>query len=175
VFEVSTDARGRRVSSQADFSVRFLGFEAFHYHHHADEQWVGECLVALSSVTDDDGQPAHVQLVRDGDLNRIASSVGKTASRSAEPGCIMSYAYWNPALREQTRLLDPQTGKIAPVTLERAGGASIVVGGKAVAASGWRIVGAASPIEVWYSEAGDWIGLDARVAHGKHKLSYRLP
>jgi hypothetical protein len=170
-FTVSGDAAARKVVSGADFSVRFLGFQAFRYHHRAEEQWAGECLAMLASTTDDDGKPASVRLVKEGDINRIAT----TAGQKAEPGCLMGYAYWNPALRTQTRLINPQTGKVDSVKVEKVGTGTIAVGGRDVPATDWRITGPESPIDVWVSDEGEWIGLDSMVAKGRHKLSYRLP
>jgi hypothetical protein len=170
-FDVVVDGQVRKVTSDADFSVRFLGFQVFHYRHHADEEWAGDCLAALSSTTDDDGKPASVHLERDGDVNQITT----TLTQKSVPGCLMSYAWWNPALRDQTRLLDPQTGKVDTVHVERIGSGTIPVDGKPVAATRYRIVGAETPIDVWYSDKGEWIGLDSMIGNGKRKLSYRLP
>jgi len=170
-FTVVTDGATRKVTSEADFAVKLFGFTAFRYHHHAEEQWAGECLAGLVSSTDDDGKPASVKLVRQGDANQIATRTGT----QSEPGCLMTYAYWNPAMREQKRLLNPQTGKVDAVKVERVGTGRVKVGGQEVAATDWRITGGESPIDVWVSDAGDWVGLDSMVSKGKHKLSYRLP
>ncbi len=171
-FTVTADGNGgRKVVSEADFTVKFLGFNAYHYHHHADEQWSGECLTGLQASTDDDGKPASVKLVKTGDANEIVTNAG----RKSEPGCLMTYAYWNPALREQKRLLNPQTGKVDAVTVERVGSGTVPVAGKDVAATDWRITGGESPVDVWISAQGDWVGLDSTVAKGNHKLTYRLP
>ncbi len=170
-FTVVTEGATRRVTSDAEFTVKFLGFSAFHYRHHADEQWAGDCLAGLQSTTDDDGKPAHVRLGKTGDANEIATASG---SRTVD-GCVMSYAYWNPALRTQKRLLNPQTGQVDDVRVERVFTAHIPVHGKDVVADDWRITGGEAPIDVWVDEHGDWIGLDSVVAHGKHKLTYRLP
>jgi hypothetical protein len=170
-FTVVTEGATRKVTSEADFTVKFMGFNAFHYHHHADEQWSGECLAALQSTTDDDGKPASVKLLKTGDANEIATNAGKRS----EPGCLMTYAYWNPAMREQKRLLNPQTGKVDAVSVTRMASGNIPVGGKDVAATDWRITGGESPIDVWISASGDWVGLDSLVSNGKHKLTYRLP
>jgi len=170
-FTVASDGNARKVTSEADFAVKFIGITAYHYHHHAEEQWAGECLSALAASTDDDGKPASVGLVKTGGANEITTNAGK----KSEPGCLMTYAYWNPALRDQKRLLNPQTGKVDSVKVEKVGSGNIPVGGKDVAATDWRITGGESPVDVWVSEQGDWIGLDSMVSNGKHKLTYRLP
>ena len=169
-FTVVTEGDTRKVTSEADFAVKFIGITAYRYRHHAEEQWAGECLSGLTSSTDDDGKAASVSLVKAGDANAITTHAG---TRS-EPGCLMTYAYWNPALREQKRLLNPQTGQVDTVTVERVGGGSIAVGGKEVPVTDWRITGGESPVDVWISEQGDWIGLDSMVRNGRHKLTYRL-
>jgi len=170
-FTVTGDAASRQVDSEADFSVKFIGITAYRYHHHAQEQWAGECLKRLDASTDDDGKPTSVKLVKTGDANEITTN---GASKS-EPGCLMTYAYWNPALRDQKRLLNPQTGKVDAVTIARVGAGHVTVGGKDVAAVDWRISGGESPVDVWITDQGDWVGLDSMVSQGKHKLSYRLP
>ena len=170
-FTVVTEGATRRVTSEADLAVKFLGFSAFHYHHHADEQWAGDCLSGLQSTTDDDGKPASVKLVKTADANQIITAKGT----HDVAGCLMTYAYWNPALRTQSRLLNPQTGQVDAVKVERVFTAKIPVGGKDVDADDWRITGGDAPVDVWVSAQGDWVGLDSVVDHGKHKLTYRLP
>jgi hypothetical protein len=170
-FTVVTDGATRKVTSEADFAVKFIGITAYRYRHHAEEQWAGECLTGLVSTTDDDGKPASVKLVKAGDANEITTR----AATTSEPGCLMTYAYWNPAMRERKRLLNPQTGKVDTVKIERVGSGKIVVAGKDVAATDWRITGGESPIDIWVSDAGEWVGLDSMVSNGKHKLAYRLP
>ncbi len=170
-FTVVTDGATRRVTSDADFTVRFLGFSAFHYRHHADERWTGDCVAALQSSTDDDGKPASVRLVKSGDTNEITTPTG---SRAVD-GCLMTYAYWNPALRTQSRLLDPETGRVDAVKIERVATARIPVAGQDVEADDWRISGRGAPIDVWVTAQGDWVGLDSLVSDGRRKLSYRLP
>ena len=170
-FTVETDGDTRLVSSEADFKVTLLGFTAYRYHHHAQEQWAGDCLASLTSNTDDDGKPATVRLARSGDVNEIAT----TSGHGSVPGCLMTYAYWNPAMRAQARLLNPQTGKVDAVRIERVGAGRVAVHGVDVDAVDWRITGGESPVDVWVSSEGEWVGLDSVVGKGRHKLSYRLP
>ena len=155
-FSVVTQGGERQVLSEASFKVRFLGFTAYHYRHQATEQWRGDCLSALTSTTDDDGKALKVNVQGD-----------------ALTGCAMSFAYWNPLIQTQTRLLNAQTGQFENVQVSRVGPGTLNVRGMPTAATRWRITGPANPIDVWYSIQGDWIGLDSSVAGGR-KLSYRL-
>ena len=159
----------RRVLSEASFAVKFLGITAYRYRHKATEQWRGECLTALTATTDDDGKASSVRTDADGEALTI-----KTASATQSlNGCVMTFAYWNPAIQTQTRLLNAQTGKAESVQVSRAGSGSVEVRGQPVAATRFRITGPAEPIDVWYSAQGEWIGLDSLVGSGR-KLSYRL-
>ena len=159
----------RRVISEASFAVKFLGITAYRYRHKATEQWRGDCLTALTATTDDDGKASSVRTEADGDALTIMTA---SASQSLN-GCVMSFAYWNSAIQTQTRLLNAQTGKAESVQVSRIGSGSVEVRGQPVAATRFRITGAAEPIDVWYSAQGEWIGLDSLVAGGR-KLSYRL-
>ncbi len=169
-FTVTSKGDERVVVSDAEFAVKMLGFTAYRYRHHAEEQWQGECLVALATTTDDDGKPLGVRGEKQGDALVIR---GTNESPSVK-GCVMTFAYWNPALKSQTRLIDPQTGKLESVQVKSNGGGTIDVHGKPVEATGFRITGTKHPIDVWYGPQGDWVGLDSTVAGGR-KLSYRLP
>lgn len=157
-FSVTGEGDERRVLSRAEFAVKFLGITAYRYRHEATERWRGNCLTALDSTTDNDGKPESV----------------RADQRDALKGCVMSFAYWNPAIQTQTRLLNAQTGRLETVQVRRIGTGSVEVRGQPVEASEFRITGAAQPIVVWYTPRGEWVGLDSIVAGGR-KLSYRLP
>jgi hypothetical protein len=170
-FTVVAEGDAYRVTSAADFRVKIMGFTAYRHRHRAEETWAGDCLTGLSSSTDDDGKAESVKLVAMAGANQITTHAG-TAS---EPGCLMSYAYWNPAMRRQARLLNPQTGHVDAVTIERVAEGRVAVGATEVDASDWRITGGRSPIDVWISAQGEWVGLDSMVDKGRHQLTYRLP
>ena len=160
-FGLSDNGHGeRKLLSEAEFTVKILGIPAYSYRHRAVEHWQGDCLRAIESTTDDDGKQSRVQLDRgDGVLGN---------------GCLMSFAYWNPALLSQTRLLNAQTGRVENVTVQPPVAGTLEVRGAPVQALRYRIAGAAQPVDVWLTPNGDWVGLDAIVAGGR-RLSYRLP
>jgi hypothetical protein len=156
-FSLDDGAGGdRTLVSEADFAVKFLGLTAYRYHHHATEQWRGDCLAGIAATTNDDGKVSDVHLGAEG-----------------LSGCVMSFAYWNPRIQGQTQLLNAQTGKIETVQVSRVGPGTLTVHGTPMPAVRWRITGAEHPIDVWYSTQGDWVGLDSTVDGGR-KLSYRL-
>ncbi len=168
-FSVTGPATARKVASVADFSVKLLGLTVYRYHHEATEQWKGDCLESLSSNTDDNGSPARVQAQARGDALEVTTPDG---SRTL-PGCVMGFAYWNPAIQAQTQLLNVQNGKLESVQFRKLPDGSIRVRGEDREARQWRIEGPPQPITLWYSPQGDWLGLDATVAGGR-TLRYRL-
>ncbi len=167
-FSLQTDGAQRTLVSEASFNVKFLGFSAYTYQHKATEHWRGDCLTALTSTTNDDGKALRVKAQQAGDSFQVIAPKPLTVS-----GCVTSYAYWNPAMLKQTRLLNAQTGAIDTVQISNAGSGTFDVRGHPVSATRWRIQGPEQPIDVWVSPQGDWVGLDASVSGGR-KLSYRL-
>ena len=168
-FSISAQGDERTLLSEADLTVKFLGMTVYRYHHKATEEWRGDCLRALSSTTDDDGQLSTVRSAQDGNVFSVI-----TPTAVSVPGCVMSYAYWNPALRTQTRLLNAQTGRLDAVSIVRVNrAAKSPTRGMPSDAMQFRINSQTHPIDVWYSAQGEWIGLDANV-RGGHTLSYRL-
>lgn len=159
----------RSLRSQAEFRVRLLGVPVYNYRHAADEQWRGDCLERLDAQTDDDGERSQVRAREAAGGLRLDSPLGS----SLAAGCLMSFAYWNPALRRQERLLNAQTGRIEQVAWQRLDNATVTAQGQALIATRWRLSGTDRPVDVWWTEDGRWVGLDATVRGGRH-LSYRL-
>jgi len=168
-FSVAGPDNARKVVSEASFSVKLLGLTVYRYRHRAVENWRGDCLSELTATTDDDGKPSRVRAEAEGDSLAVVTDAGTQALK----GCVMSFAYWNPAIQRQARLLNAQTGRSESVQVRGAGGGALEVRGRRVAAMRWRIEGPAQPIDVWYSAEGEWLGLDSTVDGGR-KLSYRL-
>lgn len=155
-FVVTRDAAGNAaVSSDAKFEVKVLGWTAYRYEHHARERWSGNCLLQLDASTDDDGKTTTVQRRRGDGID----------------GCVMTFAYWNAALPDQRRLLDPGTGKLVDVDIAPLQPSPVESRAGTVTAKGWRISGLPNAIDIWWSD-GEWIALDTSI--GGRRLSYRL-
>lgn len=174
-FVVSGPVEAREVLSDARFTVKLLGLTVYRYRHQATERWRGDCLASLTASTDDDGAISRVRTQPEGEGLSVTTEAGSgiaPVTRSL-PGCGMSFAYWNPALRSQSRLLNAQTGKAETVRVSRVGSGPIEVRGQSLTATRWRIEGPPQPIDVWYSAQGEWVGLDSTLEGGR-QLSYRL-
>jgi hypothetical protein len=142
----------REMRIEARFAVKFLAITFYRYEHVATERWRDGCLRALVSRTDDDGARLAVDW------------------RDPGSGCQMSFAYWNPRILQQQRLLNAQTGEIVPVNVQAMGEESIQVRGRPVRAQRYRR--SAPPLEIdnWLDD-GDWVALESP-AKGGRRLRY---
>ncbi|MBA3597444.1 MAG: hypothetical protein H0W40_08700 [Methylibium sp.] len=166
-FTLQQQGDARTLKSEASFDVKLFGLTVYSYRHTATERWQGGCLTALDARTDDDGSVSIVQARREGKSLTVAGTQG---SRSLE-GCVLSFAYWNPSMLDQTRLLNAQTGKEEAVRIESLGMKNIEVADGSMPARHYRITGVDRPIELWYSQQGDWLALESTVSGGR-RLSY---
>lgn len=166
-FRLSGSAEQRDVHSEADFAVKLIGVTVYSYRHRATERWQGNCLAGLDAQTDDGGKASAVKARREGDALALTTPEGT----QTVPGCTMTFAYWNPQMLKQTRLLNPQTGKLEPVRIQDLGEKTLTVRGASVPARHWRVDAADGPIELWYSPAGDWLALESKVKG--RTLAYR--
>jgi hypothetical protein len=168
-FTLTAQGDRRQLHSVAAFDVKFLGFSAYRYRLDVTEQWQGDCLTGLNATTDNDGKRSRVMARIEGD-NRLL--IAAPAGEQAVEGCLMTFAYWSPAMRKQSRLLDPQTGRLEAVNISVVGQETIPLRGQPTPATRVRIDGPKQPIDLWYSEQGDWLALQSTVAGGR-KLVYR--
>jgi hypothetical protein len=169
VFRVVERAGERRVESDARFTVKFLFIDAYTYTHRARERWQGECLAAIESNTDDNGERLAVRGTRDG--RRFTVDAG--SGRAELPECVMSFAYWNPAMLRQPRLLNAQTGELLDVRVESLGEETIAVRGAPLAARRYALHAPDFRIDLWYAAGRDWVQLESRTDGGR-RLRYLI-
>jgi Family of unknown function (DUF6134) len=168
-FTLSGEGAARELRSETRFEVKFLFVTAYRYVHDATERWRGNCLEGLSARTDDNGE----RLVVSAAGNAEGLVVTATAGREALPGCVMSFAYWNPQMLRQSRLLNAQTGKFEAAKIALLGEETITVRGAPLTAKRYRITGPKHPIDVWYAADDEWLALESIVGGGR-RLRYSL-
>ena len=167
-YVVRRDGAGTEVESRAAFDVRFLFINAYRYRHEARERWRGTCLDTLQSRTETNGEVEEVEAASLGDALLVAGSAGDARL----PGCVMSFAYWDPRILGATRLLNSQTGELLPVSVADRGTEVVDLSGRPVRATRHRLSAPGLQIDLWYSD-GRWVALEAPTPGGRI-LRYEL-
>ena len=168
-FTLNEQDQERTLRSEARFDVKVLMIKAYSYSHDALEGWRGECLTQLTATTDDNGDRLSVAATESS--GQLKVKIGQNQQNL--PGCIMSFAYWNPLILSQSRLLNPQTGEYTPVRIEARGQESIPVRGQKINARRYHVDAGKFQIELWYADGERWVALDSVLDNG-HRLRYRL-
>jgi len=162
-FELRQDGQGRLLSSEAEFQVKFLFVTAYDYRHQATERWDANCLNELGSFTDDNGAEFKVA----GTVNKGAFVVESGRQRAELPQCVMSFAYWNPAILEQSRLLNVQDGRYVDVRINREATEAFRLGSETVRAHRYSLSAEDLDITLWYSaDEYEWLGLESVTEKG---------
>lgn len=168
-FELLEQGDERRLTSTATMKVKLLFVTAYTYDHHDVEHWQGDCLSKLESSTDDNGKKHRVEVAR-----RDGATVVQTLEGTQRLGeCVLTFAYWNPAMLQQTRLLNSQDGEHVAVKIKDAGTDSIVVRGVQTPARRYELRSEKLSIDLWYSQQKEWLALESKTARGQ-KLIYKL-
>lgn len=168
-FLLSMDEHQQVLKSQAEYSVKFLGFNAYRYQHQAVERWEGGCLREIESRTNDNGKALSLK----GRKTEHGLTLEGPQMPQALAGCVMSFAYWNPAILKATHLLNAQNGEYLPVQVQSLGAEPLSLGGTEVAARRYRLVTEKFSIDLWYGTRNQWLALETRTENGR-LLRYEL-
>ena len=165
LFAPSSD--GIKVQSRASFNYRLFNISLYKYEHFSEEDYDSEnCLVKMNSSTLTETK------VRGSIRQKIAGErkdngflIMGSNEEQLDKQCVMSFAYWNPKILEQTSLLNAQTGKEVKITVREL--PEIGSGAK------YSLAGENLNIEIQYSEKGSWISLKSKIGKGRN-LRYAL-
>ncbi len=150
------------VTSEAQFNVKFWIISAYSYSHTSNEIWRGECLHTIEASTDDNGDSLFVRGSQKGESLQLHTHAGNNTLH----GCVRTFAYWNPELLSDTKLLNVQTGEVEPVTFRLLGESTINVRDQAVTALHYRIENPEFSIDLWYSHTQEWLALESTTNNG---------
>ncbi|MDH5502307.1 MAG: DUF6134 family protein, partial [Gammaproteobacteria bacterium] len=146
-----------KLTTEADFKVRFLFITAYRYQHVNTETWQGDCLQEIRSHTDANGRVQQVHGERESDGFRI----DLPERREPIAGCVKTFAYWDAGILQEDALLNPQTGELAPVTVELVAEEKVKVRGAEVPAKKYRLMTNDLSLDVWYSNDSEWLALES--------------
>jgi hypothetical protein len=167
-----TDGEVRHLRSVAKFEYRVLGLRLYHYDHENLETWSDGCLQSIESRTDANGRPYAVA-GRAEPAPAGGFRVRGSAGEETLPGCVMSFAYWNPAFLQQKRLLNTQTGKFHEVEVSPPVRETLLLRGEPREAWRYRVSAEGLRLDLWYSAEREWLALESEVKSGR-TLRYEL-
>ncbi|MEE4380820.1 MAG: DUF6134 family protein [Pseudomonadales bacterium] len=158
-FRIEHEGGREIVESRADFDVRLLFVNVYSYAHRDREVWEDGCLARLESETDDNGRRFAVRVERREDGTRVET---RDDARTV-PGCLRTFAYWDPSFLEAERLLNSQDGSLVDVAVTPLGETELRIDGAAVPARGFRVEGEQGlRLTLWYAVADDrWLALES--------------
>lgn len=169
-----TDFGGaQEMQTQAEFNVKFLFFNAYRYRHQNVERWGGNCLQAIESETNANGDRYSVVGSARDQQFVVSTVLDDAEDESRLPGCVMTFAYWNPVFLQEQRLLNTQTGEYIDVQAELVGDDVLNVRGNPTPAYRYRLTGENLDIELWYSRDREWLALESATESGR-RLRYEL-
>ena len=148
--------------------VNFAYVTLYRYDQSETEQWAGGRLVSLTAVTDDNGTVHRVSAHREGDA--IAVDADGKVSR-IDPTLIPA-SPWNPSLVHKTAALNPQDGKVTPVSVVDRGEEQLVVNGRSTFAHHFAIE-TTFPQDLWYDAHKQLIKVQMRAVDGS-QIQYQL-
>jgi hypothetical protein len=160
-----------KTTSNANFKFEYL-FMDFIYQHKSTETWQGDCLKTILSKTDDDG-----------DLYEVSGHIGTdqflvtTNNKATElPSCVMTFAYGNPKILDQKKLMNSQNGEYLDVDIQFLRQENHMVKGKDILTNLWQIEAKGAEedllVHLWYDENMNWVGLKSPTPIGD--MQYKL-
>lgn len=162
------------LTSKAKFSVKVLFIDAYQYDHKAVEIWQGDCLANLEANTVENKVVTYVK----GKLTEPNFIVEDGKTKQNLPSCSMTFAYWNPKILTQTKLLNPQNAEWLNTKITKVGTEKIEVKGKSIEATHYKLDGSLEgknklKIELWYNANNDWVALKSITPEG-YIINYKL-
>ena len=115
-FRLEEDGDKRYLESDAEFDVKFLFFTAYRYRHSNRERWQGGCLASIATETNTNGEKRTVT----GEQSDGTFVVQTDSGIDELPQCVMTFAYWDRNILDQSQLLNAQTGEVMDVAGRRA-------------------------------------------------------
>jgi hypothetical protein len=156
------------LKSEAKFNVKFLSISVFKYQHLANELWQNDCLKKLDAKTQENSKATVVGGTQEPSGFKLNAPVALEIGQQ----CVMTFAYWNPKILQQKKLLNPQTGEYLTTQITALGQENIVVKGQTKKAERYKIHTNKFVIEIWYGLDGDWLALQSTTPDGR--IDYAL-
>jgi len=167
--EPGPDGERLIVDINIDIKVRAGFVTLYRYTFKGRETWKGGKLLALDSVTDDDGAKTTVQ-VR---ATEAGLRVDAPHAHYVAPPDTLPDSYWHPDTVKHRHFIDNENGKLVDLISTPAGHRTITVDSKPVELALYQLAGETTG-EIGYGADGQWMSLRL-LSHGSDILYTREP
>jgi Family of unknown function (DUF6134) len=147
--------------------VKIAYITVYRYDQSETERWVDGKLVAMSSLTDDNGTVHKVSATRSGEILSVDVD-GKVAE--VDPA-VIPVSLWNASLLRTPIAINPQDGKLTPVWVVDHGEEPLVLQGRPTTAHHYSIR-TSFPQEVWYDRQHQLLKVELRGSDGS-RIQYQ--
>lgn len=168
--------------SEADFKVKVVFITAYNYHHESKEHWVDNCLNKLEADTVENKVISKTTGQVTNGKFELKARVGEDEKAQSLSACVMTFAYWNPKILTQTKLLNPQNGDYLKANFKLVGEEKIEVNGEQKSAKHYHLFANSAEanvdtkpklsIDLWYDNNNDWLALKSITPEG-YTISYK--
>jgi hypothetical protein len=157
------------LNSSAEFEYTLLSVPLYRYQHQNQEIWQDGCLARIESSTDANGKDYAVY----GEAGSAGFKLDSSKGEAVLPGCVQTFAYWNPDFLQASQLLNTQNGEYLDVAISDPVKETIEVLGQSVMAQRYQLTAKKLKLDLWYSDAGEWLALQSVYDNGR-TLRYEL-
>ena len=166
--------QNRLLTSRAKFNVKVLFVNAYSYDHIAKEQWNEDCLAKIEANTTENKVVTNIK----GAQKEAGFEVSDGKKTQNLGSCAMTFAYWNPKILTQSKLLNPQNAEYLDTQFEKLAIETITVKGKPVETNHYKLKGNLNGknklnIELWYNLKNEWVALKSITPEG-YVINYKL-
>jgi hypothetical protein len=162
------------LKSEANFKVKILFINAYQYQHSATEQWKNDCLTSVQAHTKENKEIFDVS----GKVSTSTFNVTYRGKTQQLPECTMTFAYWNPKILTQKKLLNPQNAEYLDTEITKIGNETINVKGHPTLTTHYKIFGFLNDtnklkIDLWYDQEQNWVELKSTTPEN-YEIVYKL-
>ena len=160
---------GMLIGTEIQLLVKVAFITVFAFSHRSQETWRAGRLLSLSSETIEHGETLQVAGSATSRGFRVVSKGGPLIASAAT---LTSNSLWTPVVMEQTTVVDAQYGGVIGVTARRLADEQIVIAGRQLRVTRYRIVTPYLSGSIWYDTDSLWV-------HGEFerdgaKIQYQL-
>ncbi len=136
------------VTIKTRIAVKFAFITVYHFEHDGQETWQNGRLVAMKSITNDDGTDHTLAASLDGAGRLRVIGDGKEIIAAPD---IVPASLWNPAFVRTKALMDSLVGKRLDIKIADRGGETVMVKGVKTNVRHYSMTGELAR-ELWYDE-----------------------